>query len=423
VDVDAFIAAHQDEWDRLATLVRRRGRLTGPEADELVSLYRQVSTHLAMVRSSAPDPVLLGKLSGLVARARSAVAGTRDPGWNDVVRFLTVRFPGAVYQNRYWWLTVAAVFVVVSVAVAWWVEANPAVQATIGAPDEIRQLVEEDFEDYYSAHPAGSFAAQVWINNAWVAAGCLILGVFLGLPVIYILGLNMVNVAVSAGLMASAGRLDVFFGLITPHGLLELTAVFVAAGAGLRLGWTVIDPGPMKRTDALAQVGRSAAGLAVGLLGVLLISGVIEGFVTPSGLPTWARIGIGVAAEILFIAYIWVYGRRAVAARPGAATVAVVVTCKSQVMAEGRAEVGPRRSGPWVRSQSSRRPSRRRRQGRGRPWWRSGVVPGSWSAPVGSSPTPTTWRRAARRCGWSAASARARTRPGCTARTAWGATR
>nr|WP_246211556.1 stage II sporulation protein M [Phytoactinopolyspora alkaliphila] len=230
------------------------------------------------------------------------------------MNFLTVRFPAAVYRNRYWWVTVAAVSVVVSVAIAWWVAANPDVQATIGAPEEIRQLVEEDFEDYYSANPAGSFAAQVWINNAWVAAGCLILGVFLGLPVIYILAMNIVNVAVSAGLMASAGRLDVFFGLITPHGLLELTAVFVAAGAGLRLGWTVIDPGPMKRTDALAEAGRSAAGLAVGLLGVLLISGVIEGFVTPSGLPTWARIGIGVAAEVLFIAYVWVYGRRAVAA-------------------------------------------------------------------------------------------------------------
>ncbi|NEE02479.1 stage II sporulation protein M [Phytoactinopolyspora halotolerans] len=314
MDVDAFVAAHQKEWDRLADLVRRRGRLSGPEADELVQLYRTVSTHLAMVRSAAPDPVLLGKLSSLVARARAAVAGSRDPGWNDVVRFLTVRFPAAVYLNRYWWVTAAAVSVLIGTVIAWWVAANPDVQATIAAPEEIRQLVERDFENYYSANPAGSFATQVWINNAWVAAGALIFGVFLGLPVIYILWMNVLNVAVSAGLMASAGRLDVFFGLITPHGLLELTAVFVAAGAGLRLGWTVIDPGPMRRTDALAQRGRAAVGLAVGLAGVLLISGIIEGFVTPSGLPTWARVGIGVVAELAFLAYIWVFGRRAVAA-------------------------------------------------------------------------------------------------------------
>ncbi|PSK97912.1 putative membrane protein SpoIIM required for sporulation [Haloactinopolyspora alba] len=314
MDIDAFVAAHQREWDRLDELVRRRGRLTGPEADELVSLYRAVSTHLSAVRAAAPDPVLLGRLSRLVARARTAVAGTHDPGWRDVARFLTVRFPAVVYRNRYWWVTTALVFVAVSVAMAWWVAANPEVQSAVAAPEQIRQLVEHDFENYYSEHPAGSFAARVWVNNAWVAAACLLLGVFLGVPVIYVLWMNAVNLVASAGLMASAGRLDVFFGLITPHGLLELTAVFVAAGAGLRLGWTVIDPGPRGRADALAEAGRSAVAVAVGLVGVLLISGVIEAFVTPSGLPTWGRVGIGVAAEVAFLAYVWVFGRRAVAA-------------------------------------------------------------------------------------------------------------
>lgn len=314
MDVDAFIAAHQHEWARLERLVHRRGRLTGPEADELVNLYRHVSTHLAMVHSAAPDAVLLGRLTTLVARARSAVAGSRDTGWTDIARFLTVSFPAALYRSRRWWGAVAGSFIVVGAVIAWWVAANPDVQMAIGAPDEIRQLVEHDFEDYYSAHPAGSFATQVWINNLWVAAACLVLGVFLGLPVVVILWMNLANVAISAGLMASAGRLDIFLGLITPHGLLELTAVFVAAGAGLRLGWTVIDPGPLRRSDALAQAGRAAVGLAVGLVGVLLVSGVIEGFVTPSGLPTWARVGVGVAAEAAFLAYVWVFGRRAVAA-------------------------------------------------------------------------------------------------------------
>ncbi|HEU0042576.1 MAG TPA: stage II sporulation protein M, partial [Jiangellaceae bacterium] len=154
----------------------------------------------------------------------------------------------------------------------------------------------------------------VWTNNALIAAGCLVLGVFLGIPVVLILWQNAFGVAVAAGLMAAAGRLDVFFGLITPHGLLELTAVFIAAGAGLRLGWLVIDPGPLSRADALAQAGRAAVGIAIGLVGVLLVSGVIEAFVTPSGLPTWARIAIGAAAEVAFLVYVWVYGRRAVAA-------------------------------------------------------------------------------------------------------------
>ncbi len=91
---------------------------------------------------------------------------------------------------------------------------------------------------------------------------CLVLGAFLGIPVLWILFLNMLNLGVGIGLMTSAGRLDVFLGLILPHGLLELTAVFVAAGTGLRLGWTVIEPGPTTRRAALAERGRAALGMA-----------------------------------------------------------------------------------------------------------------------------------------------------------------
>ena len=111
--------------------------------------------------------------------------------------------------------------------------------------------------------------------------------------------------------LIGSGRADVFFGLISPHGILELTAVFVAAGAGLRLGWSWIDPGPLPRAQALAAAGREAITVALGLVVVLLVSGVIEAFVTPSPLPTWARVGIGVLAEAAFLAYVIRYGRRA----------------------------------------------------------------------------------------------------------------
>jgi uncharacterized membrane protein SpoIIM required for sporulation len=313
VDVDVFVAAHRAEWDRLQELVRRSGRLSGAEADELVLLYQRVATHLSVLRSAAPDPALLTRLSTLVARARSAVTGTHSPAWREVALFFARRFPAAVYRSRYWWVSASMAFLVVGGLMAAWVATTPRVRDAIAAPEQIRQLTAPggDFETYYSSEPAASFAAQVWTNNAWVAAGCLLLGVLLGVPVLVILWMNATNVGLSAGLMADAGRLDVFFGLITPHGLLELTAVFVAAGAGLRLGWTVIDPGRRTRAAALAEEGRAVVAMALGLTCVLLVSGVIEAFVTPSGLSTWARIGIGVLAEALFLTYVFVLGRRA----------------------------------------------------------------------------------------------------------------
>ncbi|MEU9450802.1 stage II sporulation protein M [Streptomyces sp. NPDC048277] len=313
MDLDVFVSTHRAEWDRLDALLRRQRRLNGAEADELVALYQRTATHLSLIQSSAPDPQLTGRLSQLVARARSAVTGTRRASWRDVARFLGQGFPAAVYRSRHWWVPTALISTALAILLGWWIGTHPDVQSTIAAPSQLRELTRPggEYETYYSSHPEASFAAQVWTNNAKAAATCLVLGVFLGLPVLWILFENMLNLAVGFGLMSSAGRLDTFLGLVLPHGLLELTAVFVAAGTGLRLGWTVIDPGPRSRRTALAEEGRAAVGMAMGLALVLFVSGAIEGFVTPSGLPTWARIGIGVVAELAFLAYVFVLGGRA----------------------------------------------------------------------------------------------------------------
>jgi uncharacterized membrane protein SpoIIM required for sporulation len=313
MDVDVFIAAHQGEWDRLADLIRRGNRLPGPEADELVALYQRTATHLSIARTSIPDPALVGRLSALVAKGRSAVTGSHSQSWREIGLFFARGLPAAIYTSRRWWLSAALIFLVLGGLIAAWVATNPQVQATIAAPDEIRRLTQPggEFETYYSSAPASSFAAQVWTNNAYLAAGCLVFGVLLGVPVVLILMVNAVNVGIAAGLMAAAGRLDIFFGLIAPHGLLELTALFVAAGTGLRLGWTVIDPGGRTRADALARQGRAVGAVALGLVLVLLISGMIEAFVTPSGLPTWARVGIGAAVEVAFLGYVFILGGRA----------------------------------------------------------------------------------------------------------------
>lgn len=316
MDIDAYVAAHRADWQRLDQLLRHSGggrRRTGAEVDELVSLYQRVATHLSVVRSASPDPALVGRLSSLVARARSAVTGTHTPAWADLARFFTVVFPAALYRSVRWWAAVGVAFCLVGLAVGWWVAGSSEVQATIAAPEQIRQLVERDFENYYSSAPAGSFAAKVATNNAWVSALALALGVLL-LPVVWILWQNALNVGIAGGLMAASGKLDLFFGLILPHGLLELTCVFVAAGAGLRLGWSWVDPGPRTRSRALAEEGQAAGALALGLAATLFVSGVVEAFVTPSGLPTWARVGIGASLWLAFLAYVVVLGGRAVRA-------------------------------------------------------------------------------------------------------------
>lgn len=314
MDTDAFVLAHRATWDRLEQLVKRRRSLSGAEVDELVDLYQRVSTHLSMVRSASADPVLVGRLSGVVARARSAVTSAHAPLWREFTRFWTVSFPVVAYRTWRWWLGSAVSFVVVAIVIGVWVARDPEVQSTIGTPADIAHLVDHQFAAYYSENPAGSFAFRVWVNNSWVAAQCIAFAILLGIPIPYLLFQNAANVGVSGGLMFDAGRGDVFLGLLAPHGLLELTAVFLAAAAGMRLGWSAIAPGDRPRGQVLAEQGRAVVSVAIGLAVVLLVSGLIEALVTPSPLPTVARVAIGVAAEVAFLAYVVHFGRRAVRA-------------------------------------------------------------------------------------------------------------
>ncbi len=310
MDLDAYLAQHASQWDRLQQLTRQRRRLSGREADEVIDLYHRTSTHLSVIRSSAADPVLEARLSGLVAASRSVITGVNVPVLSAVARFFTATFPATVYRSRYWWIGTAVIAVAVSVLIGARVIGEPGLVSSIGTPGQVKQLIDHDFASYYTDNPAGDFAFQVWINNARVAASCLVTGVLI-LPVLVVLWSNQENLGVIGGLMIGAGRSDLFFGLILPHGLLELTVVYVAAGTGLRLGWSWIAPGLRTRGQALAQEGRAAGATALGLAVWLLISGCVEAFVTPSPLPVWARLGIGTLAWLAFLSYVFILGRRA----------------------------------------------------------------------------------------------------------------
>jgi uncharacterized membrane protein SpoIIM required for sporulation len=310
VDLDSYILRHGAQWDRLTELTQRRRRLTGVEADEVVDLYQRVSTHLSVIRSTASDPVLESRLSALVASARSIVTGVTLPVWQSLGKFFVAGFPAAVYRARRWWITVALINIAVAILIAWRVVNTPGLAESLLDDEAVKQLVNHDFANYYSENPAADFALEIWLNNAEVTAVCLVMGIAI-FPVIVVLWSNIANLGVIAGFMIDAGRADVFYGLVLPHGLLELTVIFVAAGAGLRLGWSWIAPGARTRSRALAVEGRAVGAIALGLAVWLLVSGLVEAFVTPSTLPAGARIAIGAAVWCSFIGYVFGLGRRA----------------------------------------------------------------------------------------------------------------
>ncbi|CAN5844338.1 stage II sporulation protein M [soil metagenome] len=313
--VDEFIARNGPSWQRLGELTNRAGRrastLTAGELDELVSLYQRTSTHLSLARSRFADPALSAQLTQLVARSGAVVYGTRPRTLRAATRFVTETFPAALWHSRWFVLVATLLLVVPALAVGAWIAVSPEALEASG-PEALRQAyIEEDFEAYYSELGSTEFFATVATNNIQVGILSFAAGVLLCLPTAYVMALNGANLGFAGGLFHAAGEAARFWGLILPHGLLELTAVFVAGGSGLRLGWAIVDPGDRRRSDALVEEGRRAVVIVLGLVGVFIVSGLIEGYVTGSGLPTSLRVGIGLTAEAAFLAYAGVLGHQA----------------------------------------------------------------------------------------------------------------
>lgn len=303
----AFAKAHQAQWERLDELTARL-RLTGPEADEFVRLYQASAAHLATIRTQAPDADLILTLSATVGAARARLTEIRGANLRSLGHALTSTLPHAFYRIRWWAhaVTIAAVAIAAIVIVYFRMYPNEIFQ--LGPYELLRSYADESFAAYYREYSGTQFGAMVWTNNAWIAlqaVGGGITGVF---PV-YVLATNAVSVGQAGAILDYFGLLPIFFQLILPHGLLELTAIFVAGGAGLKLFWTMLVPGGRPRLQALAVEGKQAMFVGFGLVGVLFISALLEGFVTPSYLHWGVKVAIGAGVLAAFWIWVYVFGR------------------------------------------------------------------------------------------------------------------
>ncbi len=314
MNLDRFVAAHQPTWQRLDQLARRSpAGLTADDVATLVADYQRTSTHLSMARTTYADPDLTARLSQLVATAGATLYGTRPRTLAGVLRFFRETFPAALWHLRGYIIAAAIVFLAVAFGLGAWVAASPRALDAAIEPALQEALIAGDFVEYYSEQPSGQFFAQVGLNNIQVGFLAFVVGVAAGLPTVLILIQNAANVGLAGGLFHARGVGEVFWGFITPHGLLELTAVFVAAGMGLALGWSWMAPGDRGRGEALRVQASRAITVVTGLIVVFGVAALIEGFVTGAPLPTWLRVGIGVVAEATFLAY-WILAGRAAAA-------------------------------------------------------------------------------------------------------------
>jgi uncharacterized membrane protein SpoIIM required for sporulation len=309
MDIDAYTAAHRDEWERLAQL-GKQGSFSGADADELIDRYQAGAAQLSAIRSTAGQSRQGDRLSLYLSRARLRFTGTPANVLSRAPGFFLRSIPAALYRIR--WLSLAVTLGTIAIAVLhfFWVSGDPRVLATMGSQADLENYANERFINYYSEYSEFSFGATVWTNNAFIAALCIATGIT-GVFPLNVLYQNAVSTGQIAAVMNEYGHLDDFFLYIAPHGQLELYSIFVAGAAGLAIFWSWVVPGQQSRSASLAAGGRSLMTVAVGLALSLLVSGIIEGFVTRQPWPWPVKIGIGTVALLAFLWYQWVLGRRA----------------------------------------------------------------------------------------------------------------
>lgn len=308
MDLDSYIQTHRPEWGRLEEATaggsRALGARSGEDVAETVRLYLRASSHLAEVQTRYHDPGLERYLNGLVARAHGAIYGGTAASGRSFFRFFVTRYR-AVFRRTLPFITViAALMIVVLLATDLWVAGSREAQAGL-LPPAARQAMREA-GGAGAAGPDGlastALTALILQNNVQVSFLAFALGITFGIGTIWVITSNAVFIGLLAGGFQAAGQGWTFWALVLPHGLLELTAICIAGGAGLRMGWAMIEPGDRPRVTALGEEARDAVLLILGVIPAFAVAALIEGFVTGRTEAPGIEVAVGAIVAAAYLA-------------------------------------------------------------------------------------------------------------------------
>ena len=312
-----FVDSGRPRWGELEELLARTGgaglrHLNAAELDALALGYRAATSDLAMARARGYDAGTIGYLNRLVARAHARVyAGTNAGGWSKAAALFTASFPREVRRS---WAAIAlcVLLSLVTGAIAYVATSTDPANAYAFVPPAAVPSVSGSLHDTnfgFDRIYAPAMSALIITNNIKVAAIAFAGGITAGIVTLLIIASNGLDLGTVAALFAHNGYGTDLWATIAPHGVIELTAIQIAGGAGLILAAGYVRPGRMRRADALAVNGARAVVLMLGVAGMLVVAGLIEGFVSPQRFPPEVRFAIGALTGILLVAYFGFAGR------------------------------------------------------------------------------------------------------------------
>ncbi len=315
--VDKFYESRQGDWKALSNLLDRSQNgvqsLAPEELDSLSRLYRAATSDLALAQRDFPQHQVTRYLNQLVARAHALVYRSEPMAYNRLLRFATTGFPRAYREALPFILVAALLFILPALTAAVSTAVHPP-SARWLLPAEMQNLIpmierQELWTDIPIAERpyASSFIMQNNIRVSFLAFGG---GVLLGALTLWVMAYNGLLLGALTGLTIHHNVGFELWTFVIGHGVIELSVIMIAGGAGLMLGWALIHPGMIRRRDALTLAARKAVRLLIGCVPLLMIAGTIEGFISPNeNIPWVVKWGGGVGSGILLYSYLLLSGR------------------------------------------------------------------------------------------------------------------
>ena len=289
-----------------------RNRLSKEEIDSLGRLYRMSTSDLALARREFPGHRVTAYLNQLVARAHGQIYQSEPLQKNRVTHFFRAHFP-QLYREILPYTTGATLLFIIPALIAFFVVWRAPETIYLFEGEQIAPLVRqvEEGKLWVDVEPEvrSAMSAVIMTNNIQVSFLAFAGGMLAGLLTIYVMIFNGIHLGAIFGLLQFHKLSSGLAEFVVGHGFIELSVIMVAGGAGLYLGDGLIRPGLLTRREALVQRGRLSVQLILGCVPLLIIAGLIEGFISPSGLPRLVKVAVGLSTGLLLHTY-WLLGGR-----------------------------------------------------------------------------------------------------------------
>ncbi|NJN11575.1 MAG: stage II sporulation protein M [Richelia sp. RM1_1_1] len=311
MNIQRWIARRESNWQRLAVLLRQIEKkglksLEANEIRELASLYRSVTADLARARTQNLGNTTIQNLQTLTTRAYTQIyQGSRRQEWLGAANFYRWGLPAIVRQTSPYIIFATALFLL-GALVAWWYAWQDPTFMSLIVPPNIISKVRDDGELWMGSivgvEPLAS--SGITINNLRVSFGAVAGGITAGLFTVYLMVFNGLLIGAVATLVGQNNLAYPFWAFVFPHGSLELPAIFLAGGAGLLIGKAILFPGKYRRLDAIKFHSSQAVQLVFGIVPMLIIAGIIEGFLSPNpSIPDPIKYLTGLGLFVLLMMY------------------------------------------------------------------------------------------------------------------------